>query len=330
MRGGLGVGPGPVPEADTVHIGTDDPAYRQIIDMARRGVRIDPDAWRSRAEEAEARLAASGSREDKDRLKNLRSYKNPVYLQAVTGDRVRAHWELQGPGRLGTVQPSLHQITKKHGMRTPVQPEPGNVFVCGDWRAAHVWIAAGASRDEGMLRQLSEGALYERSAATWKSTPEVAKVAALATLNGAGPARLAEILGSEVSETDARERRERWLSSYPTARATLRSWHGRRTWRSPLGRRVVMPEDRADYSAVGWTLQAIEADALRLVLLDLSWPVVLTVHDEVLLEVPEASAEAAAADLRASMDTRLREVADLREVQGDTVRVEIRRAWRES
>lgn len=332
--GGVPLGPGGGPasceDADAVHIPANDAAYERIVDMAQRGLRVDPDLWLRCAEEAERALSASRTEEDKDRLQNLRSYKMPVWRQAETGARVRCSWELQGPGRLGTVRPALHQITKKHAMRTAVQPEPGHVFVVGDWRAAHVWIAAGASRDEGMLAGLTEGHLYERAADAWRTTPERAKVCALATLNGAGPGRLAEILEDGTGEFEARKRREQWLSTYPAMRATLRGWHGRRVWRSPLGRRVELPADRADYSAVGWTLQAIEADALRLVLLDLAWPVVLTVHDEVVLEVPEADAQAAGADLRRSMDAALREVADLRDVVGDTVRVEIRRAWRES
>lgn len=298
--------------------------------MAERGLRIDPEEWLARATEAERILAASGDLEDADRLKNLRSYKMAVYRQAATGDRVRCDWELQGPGRIGAVRPALHQITKKHGMRTPVHPEDGRVLVVGDWRAAHVWIAAGASRDEGMLTALAGGHLYEDAAGTWQTSPERAKVAVLATLNGAGPQKLTEILGEGTSEFMARKCRDAWLGAYPQVRATLRTWYGRRMWRSPLGRRIELPTDRADYSAVGWSLQAIEADALRLVLLGLRWPVVLTVHDEVILEVAAADAERAAADLRTAMDGALREVADLRDLRGDTVRVEVRRAWRES
>jgi hypothetical protein len=298
--------------------------------MARRGIRVDADLWLASAEAAEKELSASASAEDADRLKNLRSYKLPVWSQAVRGERVRCHWELQGPGRIGTTQPSLHQVTKKYDMRSGVIPEEGHRFVVGDWRAAHVWIAAGASRDEAMLADLSRGSLYEQAAVSWRTTPQKAKVCALATLNGAGPGRLAEILADGTAEGEAKDRRGAWLAGYPTMRAQLRSWHGRRTWRSPLGRLVSMPADRDDYSAVGWTLQSIEADALRLVLLDLAWPIVLTVHDEVILEVREEDAVQAASDLTKSMDKALREVADLRDMQGDTVCVEIRRAWRES
>lgn len=320
----------PLGEAGAVHIPREDVAYDAIIAMASRGLRVDPDLWLARAEAAEAAFGASGTREDADRLKNLRSYKGPVYLQAATGARVRCSWELQGPGRVGTVKPSLHQITKAHGMRTPILPEAGHVFVVGDWRAAHVWIAAGASRDERMLEELSAGHLYERAAEVWQTTADRAKVCALATLNGAGPGRLAEILADGTSEGDAKRRRDRWLGTYPTMRATLRRWHGRRTWRSPLGRLVAMPADRDDYSAVGWSLQAIEADALRLVLRHVAEDVVLTVHDEVVLEVPEAEAARAGSYLRDHMDGALRELADLRDMDGDTVRVEVRRAWRES
>jgi hypothetical protein len=313
-----------------VRIPRSDVAYEAVCAMAERGLRVDPELWVARSTEAAAAFEASGTAEDRDRLKNLRSYSALVYGQALTGQRVRCSWELQGPGRLGTVRPSLHQITKRHGMRTPILPEPGCRLVVGDWRAAHVWIAAGMSRDARMLEELAAGALYERAAVLWKTSPEQAKVCVLATLNGAGPGRLVEILADGTSEREAKARRDKWLGTYPAMRGVLKGWHGRRTWRSPLGRLVQMPDDRDDYSAVGWSLQTIEADALRLVLQRLTWDVVLSVHDELLLEVEESEAARAAADLRVAMDEALRELADLRDTGGETVKVEIRKAWRES
>ncbi len=327
--------PPPLPPSPSeVHLPPDDPALAAVIRMALRGVRVDPMEWLARSEEAETALVLADTREDRDRRRNLLSYSGEIYAQATQG-RVRCSWDLQGPGRIGTVRPALQQVTKAFGLRGAVIPEAGHVFVCGDWSTAHVWIAAGLSRSRKLLDHAVSGDLYTRAAQVF--CPELgdegraaAKVCVLSTLNGAG-AGLAETLAKFGVTVDARtagERRTAFLEGYGQLRTWLAQVEERREWVSPLGRAIRLPDDREAYTAVGWTLQAVEADALRLVLNRITHPVVLTNHDEVVLEVPEEEAERALLDLRVEMDVALLEVANLpRGEDITTAKVEQRGAW---
>lgn len=319
-------------DVDVVHIPRVDVAYGPVLAMAARGLPVQPDAWHDRTAEAQAHFAASTEPEDRDRLKNLQSYAGPVYLQALRG-RVHCGWRLQGPGRIGTVQPCLQQITKKHGVRTAVVASEGHVFVRGDWRSAHVWIAAALAGDETLLEALRgggpQGDLYEQATADWKTGAEQAKVSILAMLNGEGAEKLGERLG--ITADEAAQRRESWQGRYPRLKAWIRDRQRHRSWTTPLGRVVTLPEDKGDYTAIGWTMQSYEADALRLVLVRCGEVPVLTLHDEVLLEVPVSRAAEAEASLRDCMNEALLEVSGLPRNQGlQTVRVEQRRRWRES
>lgn len=306
-----------------------------ILDMEGRGVRVHAGLWRERCEFARIALATSTHPEDADRLLQLNVYAPEILRRARQG-RVTARWTQQGPGRWGCYKPHLQQIAKDHGLRDAVIPADGARFIVGDWRTAHLWIAAGLAADTALLADLESGDLYEHAAKIWAPELEdgrkAGKIACLTTLNGAGATLLAQKLaehGVTVSPADAKKRQREWLARYPDLHRYLVTVPSTRTWTTPSGRVVEVPSNKPKHAIAAWRWQSHEVDILvRAMQLVSQWPVVFTVHDEMLLEVPEASASAAAADLTAAMDVALRETLQLQ--PGDparTVKVEIRPSW---
>ena len=331
------VGVGEVsPSEPDVQLPPDDPIHPYVVAMARRGVAIDPELLAARYEAAEDELAGREDRESIHRLKAMRSYA-PAMLAAARSDpqrRVRCGWDVEGTGRIGTVRPAIRCMTKGYGLREAVIAGAGNRLVVGDFDCAHVWIAAGLSGDRVLLEALVRGDVYTAGAAVW--APELsdggrkaAKVAILATLNGAGAAKLADTLqgfGVEVTPSEALKRREVWKDGYPDLRRWLSRGQEQRAWTTPLGRHVALPDDEPDYKAVGWLLQSVEADALRLVLKRYTGQIVLTNHDEVVADEPAELADEMAARMREVMDAALREVTGL-DVEVTTCTVDVRDHW---
>jgi hypothetical protein len=302
----------------------DELAHAACTSMSRVGVGVDVACWeRLTADaldeltvehhEALARGDQAGADENADRIRQLKAYREPIWSQAAQGDgRVRCGFKLQPTGRIQTVGPNLQGVTSAHGVRGAFVPAPGHVFAVMDWRTAHAWIAAGVSRDERLLEDLFAGGLYQRVASVFGlDSRKAGKLALLMTINGAGARSLADTLtrqGRAVTPGEACTGRERLLDAYPGLRTAYDTLQREPAWTTPLGRRIEVPGDRPSHVRLGWRWQSIEADALRMLCGELAARparLVLTVHDEVVVEVEEGRARAVAADLAVLADRAL-------------------------
>lgn len=320
--------------------------------MAMRGVRVDPDRWLDVTATALEKL--TGERhgasprhleEIEGRIKGLRSYQDAVWKQASTDpeQRVRCSWERRGAGRLQSTGPNLQGITKHHGVRSAVVPAEGHRFAICDWNNAHLWIAASMAvpKAQGRLVELlRSGDLYRRVGKEWGAGIEdparqrtFGKLAALKTLNGAGAdslVNMAEDFGLKHSAETALLHRAAFLQ-FTGLEALVERLRGEAEWTSPAGRRLVCPGP--PHTRTAWRWMAAEADALFWVMEHIPEPgrLVLTVHDEVVVEVPTEHAAEVAEELSAVMDQGLGEVTGLQclrnSMGGVASTVDIRTSW---
>ena len=251
--------------------------------------------------------------------------------------RVRADFEqIINTGRFSCSHPNLQQLPKNGKHRSAFVPAKGNVFVIGDFSSQEIGIMAAASNEEiwikAMLRKedvhsLTASLLYpdiwlsgkEKGCTFPKKCKcsehvrvrEYAKVINFAIAYGAGP----ESIGKRLKL--ANKEATRLLNRYKKVVPRLTKWLSRNSENSiktrmsysadPFKRRRVLrdPED--------WMLrnigknnpvQSCGANMIKLSMISLSdnCPIVLTIHDEIILEVPKKNALKAQKELKSIME----------------------------
>lgn len=307
-------------------------AADQIVrDAAARGLRIDPDRW-ARGTEALARAyriqGNLGGKAEAERAlsqcSSLAAYSENVQQQAVLDPEHMVRPELDPEcctwtGRYTTRNSNVQGIAR--AMRWAVTPGEGQVLVEIDFRHSHPRLAAGVAGCGEMQTWFASGidpyvALIRSANLNLpdKVAHKLGKVFVLAIMYRTGPKRLAQVAAKmgvplDPDEGQARSRaraiRDRLRRRIPEWETFCRGLRGRADWLSPLGRRIVVPEDRYERDRDGvmrprWpcviagVIQAIEADALRLAiarspyrLADTGARLALPVHDNLLFEGPQ-------------------------------------------
>lgn len=271
----------------------------------------------------------------------------------VTG-RVHADWrQIVGTGRIACRDPNLTQIPKEGGWRSCFVAAPGSTLVVADYSQQELRILAAVSGDPALTDVFRHsGDLHRTTAALVFGVPDdavapaqrhAAKALNFGLMYGMGAASFARSTGMDLPEAAATIQRyfrafpavERWLTEAEAA--------GRRSGqvRTPLGRLRTLPRDAGPGIALlarNAPIQGAGADMTKLALAaverrlaarygpgPLRAPgLVLTVHDELVVEVPEADAEEVADEVADAM----REAAA--ELLGDVpaaVDVEVRPRW---
>jgi DNA polymerase-1 len=274
-------------------------------------------------------------------------------VHPVTG-RVHADWrQIVGTGRIACREPNLTQIPKEGGWRACFVAAPGNTLVVADYSQQELRILAAVSGDAALTDVFRHsGDLHRTTAALVFGVPDdrvataqrhAAKALNFGLMYGMGAASFARSTGMDLQEATATIERyfrtfpgvERWLAEAEAA--------GRRSGqvRTPLGRLRVLPRDAGVGVALlarNAPIQGAGADMTKLALAaverrlaarygpgPLRAPgLVLTVHDELVVEVPEADANEVADEVAAAM----REAAA--ELLGDVpaaVDVAVRHRW---
>jgi DNA polymerase-1 len=227
-------------------------------------------------------------------------------------DRLRGAWTASdgAAGRM-TAQNGLHNLPTP--LRPAIRAHAGHVFVRSDLGQIEPRVLAAVSGDMAFARATRADDLYAPVGAALKVERPVAKIAVLAAMYGqtSGPA------GEALKDLEL---------AYPTAMAYLRRAHeagaASRAIRTYGGRRIPMWENPVD-PAPG-TLPAIVASrgrfarnaviqgaaaelfkawaaTVRLTTRHLGAQIVLCLHDELLVHVPIAAADQAAAAVDAAL-----------------------------
>ncbi len=233
-------------------------------------------------------------------------------------------------GRLASSDPNLQNIPvrSERGQQLrkafiPREPDEDGAWVllAADYSQIELRVMAHLSGDDLMRRAFEEGqdihaatAAHvfgvEREAITREMRSQ-AKVVNFGLLYGMGPQRLARETGLSVPE--ARDFIERYFSSFPTVRAwmdrLLEEARASGYVETLLGRRRKVPEINsknsrvrafAENAAVNTPVQGSAADIIKRAMIDLerelsgsklAGRMLLQVHDELVLEVPERELE---------------------------------------
>ena len=237
-------------------------------------------------------------------------------------------------GRLSSSDPNLQNIP----IRTPLGREirraftadPGNVLISADYSQIEFRVLAHLSEEPVLVDAFREGVdFHERTAvkifgADSGRDPHqlrsIAKMVNYALLYGKGAFTLAKDIG--VTQQAAQEFIDAYFAGFPRVRAfidrTLEEARATGVVKTMYGRRRLVPElnsrdfqrrAASEREAVNMPIQGSAADIMKRAMIDvhaalLPHPearMILTVHDELLFEVPEARAEEFSAIVRDKM-----------------------------
>jgi DNA polymerase-1 len=258
-------------------------------------------------------------------VEKLRSTYGESLLAEVQADgRIHASFRqtVARTGRLSSERPNLHNIPVRSEagkrFRRAFVPAQGSVFLVADYDQIELRVLAHLSADPGLLQAFASGTDIHRAVASGvfgvpvdqvtRTQREYSKMVSYGLAYGMEAYGLARRLGTGVEE--AAEIMQRYFSAFPAVRsymdATVAEARHRGYTRTAFGRIRPLPElaDRnfrirqaAERQAMNAGIQGLAADLFKVALVrvdralsaaGLSSRLVLQVHDEVIIEVPEA------------------------------------------
>jgi DNA polymerase-1 len=250
----------------------------------------------------------------------------PKHVHPITG-RIHPDYQQMGAatGRMSCRNPNLQQIPRDKIFRSCFIPAPGYCLVVADYSQIELRVAAELSGDRRMieayqndedLHRLTAALIADKSLdQVEKSERQAAKAVNFGLIYAMGAKGLAEYAynnyGVQMSLKQAETFRKRYFEAYQG----IARWHGAIKRRLPremrtVGDRLRRWQDEPKLTELLNTpVQGTAADITKAALVKL--PIALketgarligTVHDEILLEAPEGTAERAAQILQQVME----------------------------
>ncbi len=246
------------------------------------------------------------------------------------------HQALTATGRLSSSDPNLQNIPTRseegRRIRRAFVPKPGCVFLSADYSQIDLRVLAHLSGDATLVDAFQRGEdIHVRTATELLGVSaehvdvnarRVAKTINFGIIYGMGPQRLAA--GLRIPVTQASEYIKRYFERLPGVRAfmdgTLREARERGYVVTMYGRRRYLPElqgpsgasrAQAERIAINTPIQGASADLIKVAMIRLhdelratgmGARMLLQVHDELLLEVPEGELTAACEAARRQME----------------------------
>jgi DNA polymerase-1 len=239
-------------------------------------------------------------------------------------------------GRLSSSDPNLQNIPIKTELGREIRrafiAEPGNVLISADYSQIEFRVLAHMSEDPVLVDAFREGAdFHERTALKIFGTNSgrdrhqlrsIAKMVNYALLYGKTAFSLAKDIG--VTPQAAQEFIDAYFAGFPRVRAfidrTLEEARKSGVVRTLFGRRRLVPEltsvngqirAAAEREAVNLPIQGTAADIMKRAMIDTAAALaahararmILTVHDELLFEVPKSEADDIAGVVRGAMQS---------------------------
>ena len=276
------------------------------------------------------------------KLKSTYTDKLPRMVNAATG-RVHTNYAQATAvtGRLASTDPNLQNIPVRtpegRRIREAFIAPPGCVIVSADYSQIELRIMAHISRDENLLRAFAAGEDVHRATAAeifnrelHEVTPEerrYAKVINFGLIYGMSAFGVAQALGLERATAQAYI--DSYFTRYPGVarymqetreqareRGYVETVFGRRLWLAEIRAANAGRRQGAERAAINAPMQGTAADLIKLSMIAvqdwldaqrLSAKLVMQVHDELVLEVPQAEL----ARVRAGLHRLMTGVAEL-------------------
>ncbi len=274
------------------------------------------------------------------KLEKLRStYLEPLPRLAGPDGRVRTTFNQTSTatGRLSSSNPNLQNIPVRgplgKRMRACFTAAPGNALISADYSQVELRVLAHYSQDPTLLEAFRHGEdIHARTAALLHDvapgavTPDqrrAAKTINFGLLYGMGARKLAQELS--ISQAEAKAFIEKYFAGFSRIKDLYEGIEREARERGYVvtmaGRRRPLPDmvsasaqarALAERQAVNTVIQGSAADIIKLAMIAvhhdaelkrLSARLILQIHDELLLEAPEANAEAAGRRLAELMDS---------------------------
>jgi DNA polymerase-1 len=258
----------------------------------------------------------------------------PLLLNPTTG-RIHTSWEqaVAATGRLSSIDPNLQNIPIRTELGRKIRqafiPPPGYLLVSADYSQIELRVLAHLSQDAVLLDAFRTGQdIHTRTAMEIFELTEGeltrehrtrAKAVNFGVIYGQGDSGLSKSLG--IPRAEASSFIAAYFRRYEGVRRfmneTLERARAAEVVRSLLGRRRLLPTIRsanraerlaAERIAMNMPIQGTAADLLKLAMLALKTPptpgarMTLSVHDEIVFEVPEAEVPEAEAKIKAAME----------------------------
>jgi DNA polymerase-1 len=257
------------------------------------------------------------------KLKSTYTDKLPQMVNAKTG---RVHTSYQQAvavtGRLSSNEPNLQNIpirtAEGRRIREAFIAPPGHVLMSADYSQIELRIMAHISEDPGLLRAFAEGRdVHKATASEVFGVPvdevsseqrRYAKVINFGLIYGMGAFGLASNLG--IEQKAARDYIDRYFARFAGVKRYMDETKAQAAERgyveTVFGRRLYLPEIRggngprrsaAERQAINAPMQGTAADLIKLAMIAVqkalddenrATRMVMQVHDELVLEVPEA------------------------------------------
>lgn len=276
------------------------------------------------------------------KLKSTYTDKLPLLVHAETG-RVHTsyHQAVTATGRLSSSDPNLQNIPIRteagRQIRNAFIAPPGHVLVACDYSQIELRIIAHLSGDEGLLGAFARGEDIHRATAAevFAVSPEQvtdnqrrdAKAINFGLIYGMSAFGLARQLG--ISRVAAKEYIDTYFARYPGVKQYMddtraqaheqgyvQTLRGRRLYLPEIKARNKMQQQAAERTAINAPMQGTAADIIKLAMIDIQqWlhaeqlasRMILQVHDELVLEVPEGEL----AEITRSVPERMAQVVPL-------------------
>jgi DNA polymerase-1 len=258
----------------------------------------------------------------------------PALVSAKTG-RIHTRWEqaVAATGRISSTDPNLQNIPIRTELGRLIRgafiAKPGHQLISADYSQIELRVLAHLSKDPVLLDAFRTGQdIHTRTAmeifevAAEGVTREMrtkTKAVNFGVIYGQGDSGLAKSVG--ISRSEAAQFIAAYFRRYEGVRRfmqqTLDGARDGESVRSLLGRRRLLPDIKsgnrarrlaAERIAMNMPIQGSAADILKLAMLKLREPVtpgaqmILTVHDELVFEVPDAEVETAKQRIKQGME----------------------------
>lgn len=256
------------------------------------------------------------------KLKNTYVDKLPDLVNPLTG-RIHTSYNqtVTATGRLSSSNPNLQNIPIRteegRRIREAFIPQRGYKLVAADYSQIELRILAHYSGDEGLCRAFHDGDDIHRATASeiFHVAPEAvtpdmrrqAKTINFGIIYGMGPFKLSRSLG--ISQSEAKQMIERYFERYSGVRRFIeettgmareagyvKTLFGRKRWIPEIKSQNKTVRQQGERLAVNTVIQGTAADIMKKSMVEVyralrgKYPeamLILQVHDELVLEVPE-------------------------------------------